>query len=92
VSGCNFLTKLNFAVNHITEIALEYNPLLEKMNASKNLLTKLNVSKNPALKVLIVNDMPSLESICVELLSSQASEMNILSTDNTRYQFIEDCI
>lgn len=92
LSSCTSLTKLNFAVNQIAHLTLENNTLLEKLNASKNQLSTLDVSKNPYIKVLIVNDMPSLKCICVESLSPLPAEMKILSTENTSFQLRTDCI
>jgi Leucine-rich repeat (LRR) protein len=92
ISICKSLTKLNFAVNQITDIVLENNTLLEKLNASKNFITILDVSNNPALKILIVKDMPTLKNICVESLSTLPVGLNIYSSDNNQYRLTSDCL
>lgn len=91
ISNCKSLTKINFAVNQITDISLENNPLLEKLNASKNYLTFLDISKNPVLKILIIKDMPTLESICVASISPPPAAVKIYSSDNNAYQLSTDC-
>lgn len=91
ISNCKSLTKLNFAVNQIRDISLDNNPLLEKLNASKNYLTFLDISKNPAMKILIIKDMPTLECICVASPSPPPAAMKIYSSDNNAYHLSTDC-
>jgi hypothetical protein len=92
VSHCETLTILDFALNQLTEISLEHNRLLVELNASKNLLNFLNLSNNPALKILIIKDMPTLQWICLDSSYSPPADLKIYTTDNSEYQLLRDCI
>ena len=91
VSNCESLTVLDFSVNQITEIALENNPSLVELDASRNFISSLNLSNNPTLKLLIIKDMPMLKWICINSFPFPPADMNIISSDNSDFQFITDC-
>ena len=91
VSNCESLTVLDFSVNQIREIALENNPSLVELDASRNFITSLNLSNNPTLKLLIIKDMPMLKWICINTFPFPPADMNIISSDNSDFQFITDC-
>jgi hypothetical protein len=60
-----FEADLSCCNNRLTSLDVSNNPNIEWLQCGGNQITTLNVSNNRALRVLEINDMPTLNKVCV---------------------------
>lgn len=91
VSKCSSLSVLDFSLNQIFEVTLENNINLIELDVSRNPLTTLDISQNTSLKLLIIKNMPFLESVCVWTSPFPPPGLNIASSDGSNILFTSNC-
>jgi hypothetical protein len=91
VSNCTSLSVLDFSLNQICEIALGNNKDLIELDVSRNPLCVLDISGNISLKVLIIKDMPKLDSVCVWTSPFPPPELQVFRGDNSNILFSSHC-
>ena len=92
VSDCTFLSELDFSLNQVCDVALGDNKYLVKLDVSRNPLYVLDISQNTSLKVLIIKDMPNLDSVCAWTYPFPPPEVTVISSDNSPILFSSACI
>lgn len=91
VSKCSFLATLDFSLNEICEIYLRNNKNLRELDVSRNPLCLLDISQNTSLELLIIKDMPYLDSVCAWTTPFPPPELTI-ACDNSPILFSSTCL
>ena len=94
------LVKLDCSLNQISTLDVSMNPLLGCLNCGDNNLTHLDISNNIALDTfdcrfgpdLSINNMPSLQEICVWELPFPPPDMYIDTLGSPNLYFTVECI
>jgi Leucine-rich repeat (LRR) protein len=83
--------------NKLTNLDVTKNPGLQTLSCGANLLTSLDISHNAALKnsypltSLFINDMPTLNKVCVWETTFPPVDMSIDATGSPNVIFSTDC-
>lgn len=92
VSKLTKLVKLNCRENQIAELDVSNNTILNLLECGGNLLSYLDISNNTALINLIINDLPTLEQVCVWVLPFPPDKVNLDTTNSPNVVFTNDCL
>ena len=78
-------------IEAFTNLDVSENKALKKLRCIENFLTSLDVSKNTALSILLLNDMPSLNKVCVWEMPFPPAGVTVDSTGSPNVYFTTDC-
>jgi len=85
------LIKWEQEVINLFDNSVSNNAALEGLYLSDNQLTNLDVSNNIALRYIILNDMPSLNEVCVWEMPFPPDEVYVEMTNSPNLYFTTDC-
>jgi Leucine-rich repeat (LRR) protein len=85
------LEYLACSYNHLTSLDVTKNSVLSTLYCGNNVLTVLNISENTSLNTLFINDMPSLNKVCVWGLPFPPVSFTLDTTNSLNVYFSTDC-
>jgi hypothetical protein len=91
VSDNNKLIYLNCLYNQLTTLDVSNNISLKVLQCSDNQLTSLDVSNNTSLKGLLIENMPSLNKVCVWIMPFPPEGVSVHSNGSPNVYFTTDC-
>lgn len=91
LSANRALTELSCKNNWLTSLDLSHNTALVKMVCCGNRLSSLDISKNTELKLIGVDNMPSMGEVCVWTLPFPPADIKVLMGFSPNVFFTTQC-
>ena len=82
VSNNTKLAVLRLSVNQLTNLDVSNNTALTWLSLSNNQLTGLDVSNNTVLEIISLNDMPSINQVCVWVMPFPPDGVDVHTTNS----------
>lgn len=79
------------ASNQLDILDISKNLSLEELICGGNLLSSLDISNNTALKILVINEMPSLHEVCVWEMPFPPSGVRLIIKNCPNVFFTDEC-
>ncbi len=92
ISKNTALTGLDCSSNQLTNLDISNNTALRiELSCGSNQLTSLDVSNNTALGFIGIQDMPSINEVCVWEMPFPPDGVRVFTTDSPNVYFTTDC-